>query len=186
MKRLLLGICVLMVAWGASAADPLSFTAVVQVEGVQKDELFARAQAWYATTFKCGKCVMQTADKEAGQIIGRGAFEYTCATFLSRGVIDGWVTYTVKVFVKDGRYKYEITDFVHEGSRIVTQFGPDGPFSFGLITTDENYPEIKYCTKDKCGKNWAKLKVDSEAAAKTLVASLAKAMATPASGETSW
>ena len=186
MRSFVLALVVLLTSLSGWASEPLSFTAVVQVEGVSQAELFVRAQAWFATTFKCGKCVMQTADKEAGQVIGRGAYEYASATFLSSKAISGWVTYTVKVFVKDGRYKYEITDFMHEGSPTASQYGSYPPFSFGLVTTDENYPDIKYCTKGICGKNWEKLKKDSEAQAKSLIESLAKAMATPASGQNAW
>ena len=179
-------IIALLLSITALSAEPLSYSAVVQAEGVPQAELFVRAQAWFATTFKCGKCVMQTADKDAGQVIGRGAFEFESATLISSAVIHGWVTYTVKVFVKEGRYKYEITDFIHEGSKSVSEFGVNGPFSFGLITTDEKYPEIKHCTKGVCGKNWEKLKRESQSQAYALIASLAKAMAAPASGNNAW
>jgi hypothetical protein len=168
------------------APEPLDFTGVVQVKGATKDQLFNRAQAWFATTFNCGKCVMQTSDKEAGQIIGRGAFEYTSATFLASDAIKGWVTYTIKVFVKEGRYKYEVADFIHKGSKTVTRFGVGDAFSFGLITTAKHYPKIKHCTKGVCGKNWAKLKADCKKEAKTLKESLSQAMEVPPSGSEKW
>jgi hypothetical protein len=162
------------------AAEPLSFSAVVPVEGASQAELFNRAQAWFATTFNCGKCVIQTSDKEAGQIIGRGLFEYESATFMSGEAIRGSVSYLVKVFVKEGRYKCEITDFTHQSSALKY------PMSFGLITNDERYPDIRYCTKGICGKNWQKMKLDSEMHAKSLMESLSKAMSVPAAGKADW
>lgn len=180
MKKIVLPLIVLFMALSFSAAEPLTFTAVVQAEGASKDELFVRAQAWFATTFKCGKCVIQTSDKEAGQVIGKGAFEFHSGNnFFGPDGLEGWVTYTVKVFLKDGRYKYEITDFTHESSAIKY------PISVGLVTTDENYPGIKHMQKF-FNKRWKKLKDDCETQAKTLIESLSKVMASPASGEKAW
>jgi len=62
---------------------------------------------------------------------------------LSRPV-KGYVRYTVSIYLKDGRYKYEITDFTHDPT------GPNAK-SVGLITTDTDYPGDE---KRKANQKW--------------------------------
>lgn len=195
MKRALFLFLGSLLALGSFAGEPLTFTEVVQVEGASKDELFNRAQAWFATAFKCGKCSVQTQDKEGGQIIGNGAFQYESATFMASAPINGWVRYVVKIFVKDGRYKYEISSFVHEGSssnqaaNVHTGAMPYSGVNFGLVTTDEEAPECAKTMQTSKGiraKNWAKLKTEAEREAKSLVATMTEAMKRPASGSQDW
>lgn len=90
----------------------INFTEVVQVDGTDKAELYTRARAWFATTFNSANNVLEMDDKEAGVLIGNA---YRDITIMSLGIpvrVKFW--YNVKVYQKDGRYKYDITDLSYE------------------------------------------------------------------------
>lgn len=86
------------------------YTGVVQVDStITKTELFNRAKAWFVTEYKSANDVIQMEDKEAGVIMGKGFAEADYkANFMAVNYAN--IYHTVKVYVKDGRYKYEITD----------------------------------------------------------------------------
>lgn len=88
----------------------VTYTGVVQVDSVPRDELYGRAKRWFIDTYNSGKDVIQLDDKENGEIIGKGFFEETwMVTFYGGQKVNIWQT--VKIQVKDGRYRYEISDF---------------------------------------------------------------------------
>jgi len=91
----------------------IDFTKVVQVPGANKDELYARGKVWFANTFKSAQNVIQADDKSAGILIGKGwQTAYVPNVFGSPIAVKLW--YTVKLAFKEGRYKYDITDFKFE------------------------------------------------------------------------
>ena len=85
----------------------VTYTEVVEVEGASKDQLFARAKKWFATTYKSSNDVIQLDDKENGEIVGKGNFGIT---YYARNPHIG---HTISILVKDGRYKYAITGFTY-------------------------------------------------------------------------
>lgn len=94
------------------ANGKINYTEVVQVDGADKDELYTRARAWFATSYRSANNVLEMDDKSAGVLIG-GAFQDI--TIMSMGypvTVKLW--YNLKVYLKDGRYKYEITDLFYE------------------------------------------------------------------------
>ena len=52
-------------------------------------------------------------DKDAGVIIGNGIIP-VYYKYMGVNTQDGYINYTISVYVKDSRYKYEMTDFYHE------------------------------------------------------------------------
>jgi hypothetical protein len=101
MKKLLLAIMLLC----SITAYSKEYTEVVTVEGKTADQLYSSAREWFAETFKSAQDVLQMDDPVAGKLIGKG---------MGSGRHKGMVSvpfsyeYQVKVFVKDGRYKYTI------------------------------------------------------------------------------
>lgn len=88
----------------------VTYTNVIQVDSFSKDELYKRAKRWFIDTYKSGKDVIQLDDKENGEIVGKGFFEETwMVTFYAGQNVNVWQT--IKIHMKDGRYKYEISDF---------------------------------------------------------------------------
>lgn len=85
------------------------YSEVVQIESTDRDELYRRGRIWVTNTFKSANAVIQLEDPQNGIIICRG----------NTSIIHGFVaikpeTVTVNfrasIFVKENRYKYEVTD----------------------------------------------------------------------------
>ena len=92
------------VAFPKDSTGKIVYTEVVEMPGVTKDVLYSRAYEWFAKSFVSANNVIQMQDKEAGKIIGKGCY----------GFDKNKVNFTLSIYLKDGKYKYEITDFVHE------------------------------------------------------------------------
>ncbi len=81
---------------------------VVPAEGASAADLFVRAKTWVATEFRSAKDVIQLDDKESGQLIVKAIMP---ESYLSQPV-NFWFTTTIEV--KDGRFRYTITDLVFD------------------------------------------------------------------------
>lgn len=93
--------------------NKITYTGIVELPSeIDKDQLYSRGVAWFATTYNSAQNVLQMQDKENGKLIGRALFDVyhkgIGMTFES-----GHINYTISLFFKDNRYKYEITDFMH-------------------------------------------------------------------------
>lgn len=86
------------------------YSGVITVDStVKAGELYSRAKNFLAHEYKSAKAVIQVDDKDGGQIVGKGNFIIEDQFFLS--VTENRIDHTVSIFVKDGKYKYEISDF---------------------------------------------------------------------------
>jgi hypothetical protein len=56
-------------------------------------------------------------DKDLGKIIGKALIQVYHKT-LGTTYSGGYINYTIAIYTKDGRYKYEITDFHHTGQYV--------------------------------------------------------------------
>ncbi|SHJ63548.1 protein of unknown function [Arenibacter nanhaiticus] len=130
MKRKFLVLLVGMFTCIINSQEVLTFSDVVEVENVLSTNLYNRAKLWFASAYKSSNDVLQVENKEEGMLIGKGSISYEQPFLSGMNTTVGNVNYLIKIFVKDGRYKYEITNFIHHGASE----------SFGLITTDDNYP----------------------------------------------
>jgi len=91
----------------------VTYSEVVQVPGISKEQLYFRARAWFSNAFKSAKDVIQMDSKEAGTIIGKGN---STTIIVSIGIpLETPCHYTVKIFCKDGRFKCEVTDISYSG-----------------------------------------------------------------------
>lgn len=85
----------------------VAYDSVVAVEGKTAEQLYNAAKEWLARTYGDSKEVIQV-DQPNDKIIGKGVFRDTDGTHLS---------YVFLLEFKDGRYKYEVTDFIYQNSR---------------------------------------------------------------------
>ncbi len=103
----------------------IAYQGVVEVPGVSKADLYTRAHAWVANTYRSANAVIQMNDKEAGQLVAKGL---TRVTTKSLGIVvdAGVVRHTLTIYVKDGRYKYVLTNLAHEagGAANILSAGP--------------------------------------------------------------
>lgn len=159
----------------SEAQTALTFSDVVKVDStITKEQLFERARQWFATYFKDSKAVLQVSDKDNGELIGRGAIPFSSGVFVGSAATKGYINFDVKVYSKQGRYKYELTNFIHEGTS-----GVDfKAISFGLITTDSicsKFPDDQYYLKWQ-NKLWKEMKAKIESEIQPLIASLVRVM----------
>lgn len=111
-------------AWGQKEAPKLpidsitgkiTYTEVVKIDSMNKQELYSKAREWVAKKCNDSKDVIQMDDKENGKIIIKALFTVYIKS-LGYNLDYGQIHYTFSIFLKDGRYKYEINDFYHTGN----------------------------------------------------------------------
>lgn len=92
-----------------SKTGRITYQEVVEVEGNKRD-LFNRCINWVNTYYANPVSVTKIRDFETGKIEGRHQFRihYMEDGYQKDG---GMVLYTVRIEMKDGRYRYTITDF---------------------------------------------------------------------------
>jgi len=160
-----------------STDSTLSYSKVEYVDSTLKSsELFTRAREWFALTFRSSNDVIQLEDKQNGKLIGKGAFKYTSRILYGSEGTKGWVYYTLTIQVKDGRYKFDLTNFIHEGNPNNT----GGALSFNLITTSDECPyDFAMSSKSWKNKVWKDIKQDIQTNSETIISSLKIAMSKP-------
>src|ERR1700712_2029549 len=103
-----------------SVTKQVIYEGVVEVPGA-KDDLYNRAKSWFANASQNTKYVIQAQDKETGTLAGKGNFEYRFNSFMQGNkkkdqfyATTNKAGFTIKLFVKDNKYKYVITNLVIE------------------------------------------------------------------------
>lgn len=109
-----------------SITNKITYSQIVLLDSSAKQtELFVKAREWFSKTYKSSQDVIQMDDKESGIIIGKALLNVYYKT-LGITFNSGYINYTIKFSVKDGKYKYEISDFYHTGGYINGHKQPDG------------------------------------------------------------
>jgi hypothetical protein len=94
----------------------IEYSEVVYLDSsASKEAIFSAARSWFSATFKDGSEVLQIQDKEAGELVGKGNFSIPSSRFGYTAIGVGIVWFNVSIYSKNGRYKYSITNFIHEG-----------------------------------------------------------------------
>ncbi len=157
--------CVSLYAQEEEEVIPLSFSEVVRVDDVPADKLFSRGRAWFATTYKDSKSVLQMAEDR--KLIGKAAESFNLDGGFALGNIAVRVSYDISVECRDGRYKYVIDNIVARSQ--------SGWANFGLLTTAENYKE-KGAGAKTLNRLWQELKGTFSTFQMVLSTSLKEAM----------
>ncbi len=109
-----------------STTGKITYTEVVSVDSLaNKQELFSRAREWFAKAYMSSTKVIQMEDKESGKIIGKALIQ-VYYKFMKQLPSGGYINYTISIYIKNGKYKYEITDFYHTGEFVNGYRLPDG------------------------------------------------------------
>ena len=92
---------------------------VRQIPETAKDELYAKIYQALVDVYVNAKNVIQMQDKENGVIVCKGIIEYTNSAMSSVNTImgshinvDEVIDYTIKIQVREGRYKVDIYDMI--------------------------------------------------------------------------
>lgn len=88
----------------------ITYTEVLEVGGT-KTELYDRLMGWFNTFYKNPGDVIRERDAENGRITGKARFKITNIPDKTGLKTDaGLVMYTLSVTVKDGRFKYTLSE----------------------------------------------------------------------------
>lgn len=157
-------------------SDPITYTEVVQVDsGTTKSELYNRVMAWINKVYKSPKSVIHTNDKESGEVTLKALFDFPQGGFGPGGSFNGVIKYSMSVYLKDGRYKYEITNFIHESTTYP-------PYSLELLVNGNPHSNrLKYFTT-----YYEKAKEKAKEYARQLSESLKSAMSNPSPQTDDW
>ena len=89
--------------------EGLLFSRVIQAPEYNKDALFVKILEIFSSIYNNAKVVIQAQDKEQGVIIGKGDDEEIRYDNISGGKYINTVHHTIKVEVREGRFKVSIT-----------------------------------------------------------------------------
>lgn len=181
MKKIIFILLLAPVLTMAQKDSIIAYTGVVEIPGASRDQLFTRARQWFNETFASSKEVLQIADKETGELAGKG-FMRVIAVYKYMGTHRASVIsdFVCNVWVKDGKYKYELSDFDAAYEKL------DGGKSigFGILTssaeTDVKWPMVG---KKTVNEMYRSAKVAVAAESELIIASLQSAMSKPAKGD---
>lgn len=166
MKKSLFLLLVLMAGvnvWGQE--EPIQFDEVIKVEGKGVQELYTTIKLWVATNYNSAQDVIQMDDPESGILVCKGAFDYDNGGGMTGHVLDGVVHYTLKVAVREGRYKVTVGMFSHEAT---TADGIKYNWSMGAITTRERAKPSGAIDR-RMKKAWEKVKIECKLEAEKII-----------------
>ncbi|MFD1467548.1 DUF4468 domain-containing protein [Hymenobacter caeli] len=147
----------------------IAYEGVVPVPGVSQADLYARARAWVARAYPLKDDVVQLQDQAQITVkSARIARVRTPYAGVLRSSYAGVVRHTLTIYVKDGRYKYVLTDLAHDAAGVpnMRSGGPleqDKASLYGYVGIGSTKP-------------WRDLKVEATREARHLVADLQEAM----------
>lgn len=132
---------------------------VVQAEGLTKTVLYSNALEWFALKYNSANDVILLNDENSGKIIGKGIFKIV---YFTR---EPSIFHTISVYIKEGKYKYVISDLSYNDNQ-------------NDLFALEDFP------KSWAGKKKLYLKVDEEV--RFLISNLKKGMNKSNSNEENW
>ena len=176
-----------------TATGKIKFSEVVYLDSIPKATLYTKAREWFVRTFKSSKVVLELEDKEAGKLIGKGDFTAITEESMNdnefikkKGLVSkelrekknkgevGSVSFIVSIYIKDGRYKYEITDLYHKGmTTTVAGYTATQPDGGDLGNSDPTCGFSEWMPRIR----WKNIRANSLLTIETLIAELKSAMA---------
>jgi hypothetical protein len=107
-------------------ADGLAeYSEVIPIDSISKSDLYLAGLEWVSKTYKSGKSVLQTTDKEGGIIIGKAVAQ--TLTYNNMGVKKdgGYFSYTISIYCKDNKFKYLIDNISYNKGEMLLTPGAD-------------------------------------------------------------
>jgi len=147
----------------------ITYQGVVQVPGVSQADLYTRAAAWVAHAYSPPTQVKPQPD--AGELTVKGQriiTLYTTYADVMRRSYAGVVHHTLTIYVKDGRYKYVLTDLTHDAT------GVPSLRSGGAL--EQEHASLFGYVGIGSRQSWEELKVEATRDVRHLMADLQAAM----------
>lgn len=102
------------------SGNPIQKDSIVVLDTIiKKDQLYAKGLEWFVTTYKNAQKIIQLQDKDAGLIVGKASMNCIVKGGSLLPATETYLSYTIKLAFKDGKIKYELTDFIQEGYGII-------------------------------------------------------------------
>ena len=98
--------------------NQVTYDDVVTVEGASQKELFANAGKWFRSYFKNPANVIQSEDTTEWMIYGKSKIRTYWFDKKGDKYPGPNVRYKIKVYMKEGRYKYVLSDFRYEDVKL--------------------------------------------------------------------
>jgi hypothetical protein len=94
--------------WELDNSGNVTFTRVIEVPGVSKDDLYSRVLSYFTYNYNRGDDIVQIQDKEQGLIVGKGMYpEVHVGRSIAKTTVD--VSHILRVDIKDGRLRAMIS-----------------------------------------------------------------------------
>lgn len=141
---------------------------VVAIEGATKDQLFKQARSWFKTTYKQAdqdEDVLYLNDSYLGEL-GANPYMWMEVSGIGNNTSAGAILYDFRVEVKEGRFRYKISNLYHEAQR--SRLGSGGAL-------ENKAPDCG--TLNMQQKYWDEIKIKAHENFKKIVASLKEHMA---------
>ncbi|MCU0421231.1 MAG: DUF4468 domain-containing protein [Bacteroidia bacterium] len=149
-----------------SVTNLISYLGVVEQEETNSDSLYTRAKRWANNKFGKLSKVLFEIDKKNNKLVINGVINAYVYNSKNTKRMIGTHQFKMTVWLKEGRYRYQITNLVHEGLK---------PNNGSPV---RNYFEYYY-TSTKLVKNNDKILRDADADITKLIADFVKNMKDP-------
>lgn len=180
MKKTLLIIGIFLLVNSLQAQELLTFTDVVKVDSTSQATLYNRAKVWINDAYRKSNVVIQLDDKDNGLIIIKAITLYEPEKTNYKSA-EGKVSYTFKLYIKDNKYKYEISNFYHEAFS-----SQHGPYHFKTLYKTDVSPVSPSVFKSWNNKVYVDIKTQVISSIEILIRSLNKAMSIKEEIEKDW
>lgn len=134
-----------------SSSNLIYYDGVVEQAESSSDSLYLRTKKWAAKTFVGGGKALYEVDKKAQKVIINGVLPaYNYSNKYAKKAI-GRYQFKMTVWFKEERYKYHISNFVHEGSKGNIGASPRNYFEYYYTTTNNIKASdqiLRYADKD--------------------------------------
>ncbi len=114
------------------AAQNLSYSTVLQAEGKSAKDIYSSVKMWSAAAFPSVKEATQIDDPEGCFIAYSTNIEYRYGS-IGMASYDGWVYFVLIIQCRDGRYKVDMTNIVHQNKPNAINNS-----QLGTVLADEN------------------------------------------------
>ena len=114
--KIILGILLVAFSLNTYSQTPFIYEEVIVVNSnLKKEKIFTIINEYIASSYNSANTVIQLNDMNSGTIIIKGGFKHFRTGYLYTGYC-GFVKYTLKIYVKDGKFKIIFQDFDHKGA----------------------------------------------------------------------
>ncbi len=168
MKKIMI-LAMLLVSITCFGQAPVSYSKVLQCEGTDADDAYQRAELWLINTFSSPNKNVQMRDKESKTLVVKAATVFKSQKG-NAGDINGYISYTLNLFFKDGRFKVDMIDLEHSGKK--------GTYNFGtLYDVEEPNVSIPFASKKWKSEIYYEMKTTAAVEFETICAILEKVVA---------